>query len=83
MSAITLAVTERDNLRRHADQTERDADRAAAEGDNNYAKAADLQSKAFTMREEVKRYDTLIAGLGGEPKRKPAISVPFKKKASA
>lgn len=86
MTAVNLAVVERDNLRRKADELDRKSNRLATEGDEKYEQSANAAAQAFQIREEVKKYQTLIDGLGGEPKekRKPVVKLlPKKAKATA
>lgn len=75
MEAIKIAVDQRNKLRREADAHEREADRLALAGDKAYEDSADQTATAYQKREQVKQLQTLIDGLGGEPKerRKPLL----------
>lgn len=83
MNAIETLVEQRNALRNEADSFEALADRLVAEAHDRIDQADLASEKAYDIREEVKRYDVCINGLGGEPKSKPKLGKPFAKKAKA
>lgn len=80
MTAVNIAVEERNRLRREADQLDRESNALALTGDKAYEDSASKAAEAEYRREEIRKLNVLIDGLGGEPKQRRK---PFKAKAKA
>lgn len=78
MDTITTLIEGRNQLRREFDRLNRESNRAALAGDEQYELSANLAAEAVQTGELVKQHDYAIGALGGEPK-----SVRRRKKATA